>query len=83
MYSFIKEQDMFGHQVGLNFNKQGDHHKTKIGGFFSIFVRMGLSVYIFLMCKKLITSGGDMLEVSQFLAAKDPDYDPSVKFEDT
>ena len=24
-----------------------------------------------------------MLEVSQFLAAKDPDYDPTVKFEDT
>ena len=80
MQSFIRDQDMFGHEVGLNFNKQGDSHRTRVGGFFSIIVRAGLSFYIFLMCKKLITNGGDSLEVSKFLAAKDPDYEPAVKF---
>ena len=37
--------DMFGHQIVLNFNKNGDSHTTFIGGFFSILVKvvMGIS----------------------------------------
>jgi hypothetical protein len=32
----IKDFDLFGHSVQLNFNKNGRLHKTFIGGFISI-----------------------------------------------
>ena len=34
----IREQDMFGHSVVLNFNKDGESHKTVIGGLGSLLV---------------------------------------------
>jgi len=34
----IKNEDMFGHQIVLNFNKNGDSHKTLIGGCGSLLV---------------------------------------------
>ena len=34
----IKNEDMFGHQIVLNFNKDGDSHKTLIGGIGSLVV---------------------------------------------
>ncbi len=35
----LKNIDMFGHQVKLNFNWGGDTHKTLIGAILSIFVK--------------------------------------------
>ena len=39
---------MFGHLITLNFNKRSNHHKTMIGGFFSIFIKIFLKIYIVL-----------------------------------
>ena len=36
--NLIKGEDMFGHQIVLNFNKDGDSHKTLIGGIGSLMV---------------------------------------------
>jgi hypothetical protein len=54
----VKDQDMFGVPVVLNFNKQGDTFKTFLGGLFSICIKIALGV--FLMYKFLrMTSKGD------------------------
>ena len=47
-YNVIKNQDMFGHQIVLNFNKDGDSHKTLIGGIGSILVQGFMVLYIFI-----------------------------------
>ena len=80
---YLKDHDMFGHSIVLNFDKNGDTHNTLIGGIISIMVKIGITVYIFLMSKKLVQSGGDELLRTEFLAAKDPDYNGKVWFNDT
>ena len=46
--SMIKDEDMFGHQIVLNFNKQGESHKTLIGGFGSLLVQCFMVMYIYI-----------------------------------
>ena len=36
--NYIKNEDMFGHEIELNFNKDGDSHKTLLGGLGSLLV---------------------------------------------
>ena len=42
----IKKNDMFGHSVVLNFNRQGETHKTSFGGLISIFIKIVLISYV-------------------------------------
>ena len=57
--SMIREQDMFGHVINLNFDRRGDAHKTICGGVFSIFFKAFLAFYVYLMAYKLISKGND------------------------
>ena len=41
----LKQVDIFGFQVSLNFNRQGSVHNTAIGGFFSLMIG-GLISYL-------------------------------------
>ena len=41
----LKQVDIFGYQVSLNFNRQGSVHNTAIGGFFSLMIG-GLIAYL-------------------------------------
>ena len=34
----VKDQDLFGHPVSLNFNQNGSHHRTCCGGCLSILI---------------------------------------------
>ena len=43
---FIKGFDQFGHVITLNFNRNGNSHKTSIGGFFSIFIQIFVTFYV-------------------------------------
>ena len=36
----VREKDLFGHNISLNFNRRGHTHKTAVGGFFSLIVKM-------------------------------------------
>ena len=58
----LKEQDMFGHEIQLNFNKQ-DEHKTIIGGSFSMILLVFMAIYFGLCIKKAVT-GEDNLRLS-------------------
>jgi hypothetical protein len=55
----IAEYDMFGHTINLNFNKEGDSHKTTIGGVFSIFIKTAIFLYVFMNLKKMILREDD------------------------
>ena len=50
----LRSYDMFGHLITMNFNKRGNHHKTLIGAFFSIFIKVMIYVYVALTFKQLI-----------------------------
>jgi hypothetical protein len=44
---------MFGHSISMNFNKRGASHKTHIGGFFSIFIKVLIRAYVLLNFKTM------------------------------
>ena len=55
----LSEFDMFGHVINLNFQREGDSHKTAIGGFFSFFIKLAMSLYVFFNLKKMILHEDD------------------------
>lgn len=55
----LKSNDMFGHTICLNFNKEGDAHKTAIGGFMSVFIRIAMAIYVYINFKKMIFNESD------------------------
>ena len=64
---FLIDQDYFGHHLQFNFDKQGDNHRTKFGGFISIIVKFVLSVYIFLRFRVLIEGDDDEVITTDYL----------------
>ena len=57
---YVKSHDLFGHKIELDFNSEGNVHKTLFGGIFSILaIKIIMTLYVFLLFKKLITFGGD------------------------
>lgn len=50
----IKSQDMFGHIVNLNFNKNGSEHTTFIGGFTSGIIKIFISFYVLILLQRTI-----------------------------
>ena len=50
----IVKQDMFGHLIHMNFDKQNSAHKTMIGGCFSIFIKAFMFFYVVINLKKLL-----------------------------
>ena len=52
----VSNQDLFGHYIHLNFNRQGDSHKTLIGGLFSILVKIMMIFYIIINVRKLVSN---------------------------
>ena len=51
---YLASHDGFGHEVKLNFNRNGASHKTAIGGLFSIFINMAVYYYVFTRFKILL-----------------------------
>ena len=58
--SFI-QQDLFGHVITFNFNKQGDSHKTILGAIVSIFIKIIMTVYVIYNVKKMLLYQDDKL----------------------
>ena len=55
----VLDHDLFGHRIALNFNRGGDTHRTIVGGFFSIFIKIALTFYVFIKVVKLVSFGDD------------------------
>ena len=49
----IQSQDMFGHTILLNFNREGTSHKTMIGGMVSIFLKFFMTFYVYYNFQKM------------------------------
>ena len=69
---------MFGHPIELNFDKKGTTHNTFLGGFLSIFIRLGLFVYVVVIFMKMFTYGNNMERSSTFTLAIDASEQQSV-----
>ena len=65
--TYIKDLDLYGHPVELNFNKDGKTHKTILGGFVSIFVIAMYYFYIGTNVKKMLLRESDtvMFNINQ------------------
>lgn len=59
----ILNQDMFGHQVSINFNRKGDRFNTFSGGILSIMVNLILAIYLFIIVKIMIKRENDTVIV--------------------
>ena len=46
MENLIRSQDLFGHYITLNLEKRSSTHKTCIGGFFSIILKLLVFIYM-------------------------------------
>ena len=60
MLSCLRNRDIFGHPIKLNFDKKGDSHKTVIGGFFSMLVQAFFLWYIIFHFRKIILKDSDV-----------------------
>ena len=61
----IRDQDMFGHVISLNFNKKGETHTTVIGGFFSFLIKIAFTVYCWMCVDKLVNYGDNNLDTTK------------------
>ena len=67
----VRDIDMFGHRIELNFNNKGSEHKTIVGGFFSIYVRLFLLFYFVYVLNMMLTFDNDTLRNSTFTLGPD------------
>jgi len=51
---FILDRDMFGHAISLNFDRNGEDHRTLITGLFSLLLKSAITCYVILRFKMLL-----------------------------
>ena len=56
---FLRNRDLFGHPIELNYNRKGSAHQTSIGGFFSIIVRCVYTYYLSVLVRDMLTFDDD------------------------
>jgi hypothetical protein len=56
-WKLLREKDMFGYLITLNFNRRGQYHKTQIGGIVSMCIKIFINVYIILNFTTLFSYG--------------------------
>ena len=59
----LKGIDVFGYQVSLNFNRQGNVHNTCIGGFFSMLIGILIAYLGFTNLKLMFTHDNPSLSI--------------------
>lgn len=57
--SYLKQNDMFAHEVRLNFNKQGDVHRTIIGSLMTWLIQALILMYMWLLIFRMIEGKED------------------------
>ena len=69
----VRDIDMFGHRIELNFNNKGSMHKTIVGGFFSIYIRLFLLFYVIYVFQQMLTFGNDTVRNATFTLDQNSD----------
>ena len=75
----ILNQDLFGHLIMFNFGREGNTHNTKIGGVFSILLKVGFAIFIAYNVKKMINFESN--SISEANLRNDVDAEP-IPFDD-
>ena len=78
MQDFLKDQDLFGHPVELNFNKRGSQHNTVLGGIVSIVVKALMVAYVGLLFNRMLIYGDDSFNSTSTLM--NHDYEEGLSF---
>ena len=68
---FLRNRDIFGHQVMLNFNRKGESHNTEFGGFVSVICKTIYLMYFIYLMKKMVSYGDDNTVVFKYLMSED------------
>jgi hypothetical protein len=66
---------MFGHTVGLNFNRQDDFHSTYFTSIMTVFIRIAIGIYVFITVKKMVLKESDQ-NSSSIIPVKIADMGP-------
>lgn len=62
--SFIRNSDIFGYPIALNFDSKGNKHKTLVGGICSMFLKIFFLAYIILNLKMIILKEQNKINTS-------------------
>ena len=57
--NLIRDHDLFGHPIELNFNKSGSRHNTVLGGFLSIIIKSTLLFFAVIIMIRMFTYGAN------------------------
>ena len=76
----IKNHDLFGYRVDLNFNKRGHSHQTIIGGFISLLLKGLIILYVWYLYSKMVGYKENYIDI--FEQAQDYDKLGAVKYTD-
>ena len=77
MYAFLRNRDLFGHPVQLNFNRSGPEHNTVVGGVVSLVVKAMMLTYVLLLSRRMVQyEDDDTKSVSSVLEF---DYEEGLK----
>jgi uncharacterized membrane protein len=60
----LLNQDMFGYNVELNFNRQGDFHSTYYTAIMTVFIRIAIAIYVIITVKKMVLKESDINQSS-------------------
>lgn len=74
----LKDIDLFGHPIELNFNSRGSQHNTVFGGFISIFIRSALLFYVVFIIHKMFTYANNTERNATFTLVMDDSQEESV-----
>ena len=80
---FIREFDLFGHTIELNFNKEGSTYKTFIGGLISLIVKIFLLYYLILKTYVLVTFGDNTVTYQEAFIDKLLNMNTELVFDQT
>ena len=77
MQSFLRNRDLFGHPVQLNFNKGGPEHNTVYGGVASLVVKVLMLVYVGKLITRMLMFEDD--EIVSSISLNDNDHNDGLK----
>ena len=77
----LKSQDAYGYPIGVTFNKEGNIHRTPIGGFITLISKMFLLLFLGIGIKKVLNYEGDTY--TSWISTFDPSELGQVSYMDT